>query len=153
MLAFISSVSNNEKLTNLGQCNLRWAEAKHLCVSDLDSWTSGQIFSLTEPLTLLFYSTKESDLAPKQIRNSQKTQTLVIIKEAWAFTVCIASPSTHNENASFFYSTILWKIPQEIVTFFPLVIFPLEYPPTYSPLFFLNFRFLKKLYTNRLNLI
>lgn len=34
------------------------------------------------PLTLLFYSTKESDLAPKQIRNSQKTQTLVIIKEA-----------------------------------------------------------------------
>lgn len=102
MLAFISSVSNNEKLTNLGQYNLRWAEAKHLRVSDLDSWTSGQIFSLTEPLTLLFYSTKESDLAPKQIRNSQKTKTLVKIKEAWAFTVCVASPSTHNENASFF---------------------------------------------------
>lgn len=47
MLAFIPSVSNNEKLTNLGHCNLQGAEAKHLYVSDLDSWTSGQIFSLT----------------------------------------------------------------------------------------------------------
>lgn len=136
MLAFIPSVSNNEKLTNLGHCNLQGAEAKHLLCEWLGFLDFRSDFLIDRvPLTPLFYSTKESDLAPKQIRNSQKIQTLVIIKEAWAFTVCVASPSTHNENASwvfFFYSTILWKIPQEIVTFFPLVIFPLEYPPTHS---------------------